>query len=87
MDLHMSSLGTLVSGGPCCVFYATRCQVYWGLTYNVVSCYYSDCISCRHRCKDTAHSGANRLTHIFINIYFNITSYVVTAAMCITLNE
>ena len=83
MDLHTSSLGTLVPGGTCCVFYAIRCQVYWGLIYNVVSCYYS----CRHRCKDTAHSGSNRPTHLFINIYFNTTSYVATATMSITLNE
>ena len=32
MDLHMSSLDTLLAEGPWCVFYATRCQVYWGLT-------------------------------------------------------
>ena len=31
MDLHMSSLGTLVPEGPWCVFYARRHQVYWGL--------------------------------------------------------
>ena len=36
MDLCMSSLGTLVPEGPWCVFYATRCQVYWGLAHNVV---------------------------------------------------
>ena len=38
MDLYMSSLGTLVTEGPCCVFYATRHQVSWGLTHNVVFC-------------------------------------------------
>ena len=32
MDLHMSDLGTLVPKGPWCVFYATRCQVFWALT-------------------------------------------------------
>ena len=41
MDLHMSSLGTLVPRTrrtliPQCVFYATRRQIYWGLTHNVV---------------------------------------------------
>ena len=36
MDLCMSSLGTLVPEGPWGVFYATRCQVYWGLTHSVV---------------------------------------------------
>ena len=38
MDLYMLSLVTLVSEGPCCVFYARRHQVYCGLTYNVVFC-------------------------------------------------
>ena len=33
MDLQISSLGTLVPKGPWCVFYATRRQVYWGLTH------------------------------------------------------
>ena len=32
MDLHMSSLGTAVTEGPWFVFFATRHQVYWGLT-------------------------------------------------------
>ena len=32
MDLNMSSLGTLVPERPWCVFFATRIQVYWGLT-------------------------------------------------------
>ena len=36
MDLHLSSLGTLVPEGPCCVFYVTRHQVYWGMTRNMV---------------------------------------------------
>ena len=35
MDLHILSLGTLVSEGPWCVFYVTRCQVYGGLTHNM----------------------------------------------------
>ena len=42
MDLHMSSLHTLVPKGPWCVFYATRCQVSWGLTHEIC---YSDLIS------------------------------------------
>ena len=32
MDVHISSLSTLVQEKPYCVFYATRRQVYWGLT-------------------------------------------------------
>ena len=31
-DLHMSSLGILVPEWPSSMFYATRRQVYWGLT-------------------------------------------------------
>ena len=31
----MSSLDTLVTEGPWCVFYAARRQVYWGLTLSV----------------------------------------------------
>ena len=35
IDLHMSSLGSLVPEGPWCVFYAIRHQVYWGLTHTI----------------------------------------------------
>ena len=45
MNLHVPSLGIFVSDGPWCVFYATRCQVYWGLPHEVVFCWYSDLIS------------------------------------------
>ena len=68
MDLHMSSLGTLVPEGPWCMFYATRCQVYLGLTHSVVFYWYSDLTSQTHKHTHTAHSGASRLTllHKFI---------------------
>ena len=33
MDVHMSYLGTLIPEEPCCVFYPTRWEVYWGLTH------------------------------------------------------
>ena len=36
--LYTSSLGTMVPEGPCCMFYAIRCQVNWGLAHNVVFC-------------------------------------------------
>ena len=45
IDLYMLSLGTLVTEGPWFVFYATRHQVYLGLTHNVFFCWYSDLIS------------------------------------------
>ena len=32
MDLHMSSFRTLLPERPWCMFYAIRCQVYWGLS-------------------------------------------------------
>ena len=68
MDLvRMSSLGALVPEGPWHVFYATRYQVYWGLTCNVVFYWYSDLILHTHTHTHTntcrAHSGASRLTH------------------------
>ena len=53
MDLHMSSLGTLVPEEPSCVFYATRCQVYWGLTHYIVFYWYSDLISHTHKNTNT----------------------------------
>ena len=66
MNLHMFSLGTLVPEGAWCVFYATRCQVYWGLTHDVVFYCYSDFfITHTNAQKHTTHSGASRLTHLY----------------------
>ena len=45
MDIHMSTLGTVVPEEPWCVFYATRRHVYWGLTHNVIFYWYSDLMS------------------------------------------
>ena len=51
-------LGTLVPKGPWCVFYATRCQVYWGLT----QCGFL--LLLRFDITHTnTHTGASRLTH------------------------
>ena len=44
MDLYMSNLDILVPKHHWYVFYATRRQVYWGLTH-MVFCWYSDLIS------------------------------------------
>ena len=47
MDVHILSIGTLVPEGPFIkhlVFYATRCQVYWGLRHKIFY-WYSDLIS------------------------------------------
>ena len=69
IDLHMLNLETLVPEGPWCVFYATRCQVYWGLTH-VVFYWYSDVVITHTNTKaHTAHSGASRLTHPYKYIF------------------
>ena len=64
MDLHISSLGTLVPEGPWGVFYATRCQVYWDLKNNVV---FTGTLIRYHTHKNTqthtTRSEASRLTH------------------------
>ena len=75
MDLIMPSLGTFIEEGPLRVFYATRCQVYWGLPHNVVFCSYSDLISCTHKdtCintqRHTEQSEASRLKHLYKYIF------------------
>ena len=71
MDLHMSSLGTLVPQGPWSVFHAKRCQVYWGLIGNVVFYWYSDLISHTHTRKHTQHTQGpvDWHTHININLH------------------
>ena len=60
MDLHISSLGNLVPEEPRCVFYTLRHQVYWGLTHNMVFCWYSDSISHTliHTQRHIIHLGA-----------------------------
>ena len=68
IDLHMSSLGTLVSEVLWCVL----CQFYWGLTHNVVFYQYSDLISHTHK---HTHTTLTRMTHP--------CKYIFTApAMC-----
>ena len=70
MDLHMSSLGTLVPEGSWFAFYEKRIQVYWGLTHNVVFYWYSDLISQTQPHKHSQHTQgpADWHTHI-INVY------------------
>ena len=51
------------ASGPWCMFYAKRCQVYWGLKYDVVFCWYSDLISHTQTHTHTSHLGASRPTH------------------------
>ena len=66
MDLHISSLGTLVPEGPWCMFFATRHQVYWGLT----QCGFLLVLGFDITHKTyTTHSGAGRLTHPYKFIF------------------
>ena len=71
MDLHMSSLGTLVTEGPWCVFHATRCQVYWVLTHNVAFYWYSDLLPHTQTYKHTHthHTQGPVDWHTHINKY------------------
>ena len=88
MDLHISSFATLVPGGACCVFYPTLCQVYLGLSYKVISCYYLIWYHTDKDAKTAQYTQVPLEWHAYLkNIYFNTTSYVVTAITCITLNE
>ena len=60
MDLLMSSLGTFVSEGPCCVFYIGP-QVYWGLTHNVF--FARTNLILHTQTKTQVHAGRNRHAH------------------------
>ena len=66
--LMISWMCTCQALGPWCVSYATRRQIYWSLTHDVVFYWYSDLMSHTktHIKKHTAHSGASRLTRPYI---------------------
>ena len=78
-DLHLSNLSTLVPEAPYYAFYETRRQVYCGFDTDDMA--FARTLIWYHTRKQihTAHTGANRLTQIYINN----TSYVLTAAICI----
>ena len=69
MDLNMLSLGKLVPEGPWCTFYATRRQVYWGLTHNGIFHWYSDLILHTHEHTNTQHLLGSAHWHTHIDIY------------------
>ena len=71
IDLHMSSLGTLVPEGHWRVFYVTRSQVYWDLTQNVAFYWYFDLISHMQRHKHTQHTQGPVDWHTHMNIYLH----------------
>ena len=57
----------LVPEAPYCAFYATKHQVYWGVTHNIVFYQYSDLTSHIHRQKQrhASHTGTNRLRQLY----------------------
>ena len=63
MDLHIMSLCKLVLEELWWVFYATRCQVYWGLTHNEVFCWYSDLISYTTKTQNTVRGAVEWHTY------------------------
>ena len=75
MDLHMLILGTLVPEEPCCVFYTTRHQIYWGL---YIMRFFASTLFWYHTYKQR-HAAQTRVK--------NTTCYVLTAAICISLNN
>ena len=88
MDLvRMSSLGALVPEGPWHVFYATRYQVYWGLTCNVVFYWYSDLIlhTYTHTQTHAEHTQGPVDWHTHVNI--SLHHLLCAPATFITLNE
>ena len=87
MTLWIYTCRALVPEGTWCVFYATRHQVYGGLTHNVVFCWYSNLIS---HTQTHAHTKTNntlkgQLTYTSTLIYIYTTCYELTAAIFITL--
>ena len=69
--LMISWMYTCRALGTWCVFYAKRCQVYWGLTHDVVFCSYSNLISDKH-------THAHTHTQIYIYIYIYIYTHTHT---------
>ena len=81
MDLHMLSLSILVWEGPWCVFYATRCQVYWGLTH-VVFYWHSDLILHTQTHKHTEPIQGSGDWHTQINIYLPYLLFAHSSYHC-----
>ena len=78
MDLHMSSLGTLVWERPWCVPHATRRQVYWGQAQNEAFYWHSDLIS-------HIHKDIHINTHSTLRgqwTYKPMQIYICTTVMC-----
>ena len=76
MVLYMSCFGTLVPERPCYMFDATRNQVYWSLTHNVI---FSGTLIWYHKHiythKDIQHTQGPIDWHTHINIYQHHLAY------------
>ena len=73
------SLGTLVLTAPCCLFYATRNQIYWrfdtdGMIFTSALIWHQT-----YRQTKIRHTGTNRLTHTD-KVYIDINRYMYTPA-------
>ena len=71
MDLHMSILGSLALEGHWYVFYVTRHQVYWVLTYVFFPCTLIWYLTHIYTHKDTQSTQGPVDLHTHINIYLH----------------
>ena len=75
----MFSLGTLVLTAPCCVFYATRNQIYWRFETDDMVLASTLIWHQTYRQTKIRHTGTNRLTHTD-KVYIDINRYMHTPA-------
>ena len=70
------------------MFYATRCLVYWGLTHDIVFCWYSDLISHTQTNtnihKGTQHTQGPVDQHSQVNIYLHQLLCAHRSYLCLT---
>ena len=85
MDLHMPSLGTLVPQGPCASFMEQGINLLRSNTWlHFFPVLWFDVTHIKTKTHGT-HWGL--WTDTRIQVYINATCYVLTAALCIKLNE
>ena len=72
-------LGTLVLTAPCCVFYATRNQIYWRFETDDMVLASTLIWHQTYRQTKIRHTGTNRLTHTD-KVYIDINRYMHTPA-------
>ena len=71
MDLHVWGIGNIVPEGRWCVFYTTRRQVHWGLTYNVFFYWYYDLISHTQTHEQSQHTHGRVDWHHHVDKYLH----------------